>query len=229
MFYYLNYVPRVVALALELHIQYGLPLREASRLLDKRFKHRVPKSTLADWSTKLAGVKLAVAQPEFSSVWHVDELFVRHEQRLPGGKRKWFDYLWVVCDDKSNVIAMHLTSDRSEKSAVQALQKAKETAGFSPRVLVSDEYVVYSNACRKVFGKQTMHVKAHFAATQFIYRGQAYSFSNNRIERLNSTLRQRLRRIRGYKGLPSGTRFFQRLTLTLTLSRSGELADALLN
>ncbi len=96
----------------------------------------------------------------FSSVWHVDELFVRHEQRLPDDKRKYFDYLRVVCDDENNVVAMHLTSDRSEKSAVQALEKAKATAGFSPQVLVSDEYVVYTQARRKVFGRQTMHVTA---------------------------------------------------------------------
>ncbi len=49
-FYYSDYAPWVVALVLELCNQYGLPLREAGRLLDKRFNARVPKSTLCDWN-----------------------------------------------------------------------------------------------------------------------------------------------------------------------------------
>jgi len=225
----LNAVPRVVALSLELVNQYGLPLRKASHFLAKRFGLSVPKSTLGDWNCKLAGVSLKVEKPSFTSVWHVDEVFVKHQERLPGGKRKWFDYLWVVCDDANNVVALHLSADRSEKSAVAALEKAKATAGFSPRILVSDEYCVYPNAARKTFGRQTMHVTAHFAATQFICKGEAYSLSNNRVERLNSTLRHRLRALRGYKNLASGARFFQRLASTLNTCRSTDLADAILN
>lgn len=228
-FHYLNAVPRVVALSLELVNQYGLPLRKASHFLEKRFGFGVPKSTLGDWNRKLAGASLNVEKPCFTSVWHVDEVFVRHQERLPSGKRKWFDYLWVVCDDSNNVVALHLTSDRSEKSAVAALEKARATAGFSPRVLVSDEYCVYPNAARKVFGRQTMHVTAHFAATQFFKDGMAYSLSNNRVERLNSTLRHRLRALRGYKNLASGARFFERLASVLNACRSADLADALLN
>ena len=169
-----------------------------------------------------------VEKPIFTGVWHIDEVFVRHEQRLASGKLEWFDYLWVVCDDKNNVVALYLSSDRSQRSAEAAMEKAKATAGFCPRVLVSDEYCVYPNACRRVFGRATMHVTAHFEPNQFFCDGKAYSLSNNRVERLNSTLRHRLRGLRGYKNLASGARFFERLSRTLNACRSTDLADALL-
>lgn len=228
-FHYLNAVPRVVSLSLELANQYGLSLRKASRLLCKRFDMVVAKSTLGEWNAKLAGASLNVEKPSFSNVWHIDEVFVRHEKRSPGGKRKWFDYLWVVCDDANNVIALHLSRDRSQKSAEAALEKARLHAGFSPRVLVSDEYCVYPNACRRVLGRGTLHVQAHFALTQFFKDGIVYALSNNRVERLNSTLRHRLRALRGYKNLASGARFFERLAKTLNACRLVDLADALLN
>ena len=228
-FHYLNAVPKVVALALELSNQYGLSLRVTRRLLAKRFDTIVPKSTLSDWNRKLANFKLAVQPPAYSNVWHIDEVFIKHERRLPDGKRKQFDFLWVVCDDKSQPLALLLTDNRSQKSAEEALEQAKARAGFSPKVLVSDEYCVYPNASRNVFGKGTMHVQAHFEAKQFIHNGEAYSLSNNRVERLNSTIRHRLRALRGYKRLPSGKQFFQRLRLVLTHFRSADLADALFN
>lgn len=227
LFHYLNYDARTVSIALELANQYHLPLRSAERLLHKRFNLIVPRSTLADWNKRLGGKPLELVKPSFSKVWHVDEVFVRHEQRSPEGKRKWFDYLWVVSDDHSNVIAMHLTKDRSTKSAVKALEKAKQAAGFSPEVLVSDDYTVYPHACRIVFGKQTMHVTAHFAFTSFFYDNKFWSFSNNIAERLNSTIRHWLRGLRGYANLAAGQRFFQRMTLVLNLCRSVDLADAL--
>ena len=54
-------------------------------------------------------------QMDFSNIWHVDEKFVK----VKGIKE--FAYLWVVIDDKNNIIAVHVSEKRNIASARMVL------------------------------------------------------------------------------------------------------------
>lgn len=131
----------------------------------------------------------------FSNIWHVDEKFVK----VKGCKG--FAYAWVVIDDKNSMIAVHVSQKRDIESATIALALAKQRAEKPPDILVSDGCLSYIKACKKVFGRATKHVVAHFAPTKFMHKGRYYLLSNNRIESLNSKINLWYKKFRGFKRL----------------------------
>lgn len=186
---------QLVALAVELKVQFGLSLRQVQQVL-KHFHDKVPSlATLSLWTNQLQNVQLP--KVEFSNVWHVDEVFIKHQKRLPeGGNLTWFTYLWVVSDSKQNLLALLHSNKRDTQSAIAVLEKARQQAGFVPRVLVSDKYCVYQCAVAKALPK-ALHVQAHFEPKCFVWQNEAWALSNNPAESLNSRLRWRLKGIRG--------------------------------
>ena len=226
-FYYLNFPPQTVAFALELMQDFGLSYAQTKILVKRLFSVEVSKSTLSLWNRKLALASFKMPNAGFTNVWHVDEMFVKHEQRAKQGKRKSFDYLWVVCDSKQQVIAMHYSRNRDLASAKSVLTKARVLAGFVPRVIVSDDYSVYPRAIRCVLRK-ALHVTAHFQPKTFFWQGEGWSLTNNIVESLNSRLRDRLRRKRGLKNFGSATRFLKVLQSIWNTRFTQSLAIALL-
>ncbi|MEK6877611.1 MAG: DDE-type integrase/transposase/recombinase [Thermoproteota archaeon] len=184
-----------IALAVELKVQFGLSLRQTCQVLSRFFNQIPSLATLSVWTNQLANVKLPSV--EFGKVWHVDEVFIKHQKRLAkGGNDTWFSYLWVVSDDNQNLLALHHSEKRDTQSAITALDKARQRSGFVPRVLVSDHYSVYPKAVRRAL-PGAIHCQAHFETEMFFNKGELFALSNNSAESLNSRLRDRLRRIRG--------------------------------
>jgi len=133
----------------------------------------------------------------FSKVWHVDEKFVK----IRGCKD--FAYLWVVMDDKSSIIAVHVSQKRDVMGARTVLKIAKERARKPPDILVTDGLQAYIRACRKVFGRKAKHTRAHFETKRFMHKGHYYMLSNNRIESLNSKINLWYKKHRGFKRIDS--------------------------
>lgn len=212
----------LIALSVELKVQVGLSLRQTQHVLRHFFKKVPGLATLSLWANQLRNVELPKVQ--FDKVWHVDEMFIKHQKRLEKGNETWFTYLWVVSDSKQRLIALHHSDKRDSNAARAALQKAKQTAGFVPRVIVSDAYGVYPHAIQAVL-KGALHVQAHFESQNFIWQGEAWSLSNNTAESLNSRLRYRLKQIRG---LNKARNFLQGLQLTWNTRFTTSLAQALL-
>ncbi len=152
--------------------------------------------TVFNWMNKFAHLlskqKRVVS---FSNIWHVDEKFIK-VKGVYG-----FAYLWIVIDDKNSIIAVHVSQRRDIASARIVLQLAKERAKKPPDILVSDGLPSYIKACKKVFGRHTKHVQAHFKAEKFMYKGRYYILSNNRIESLNSKINLWYKKFRGFKRL----------------------------
>jgi transposase-like protein len=131
----------------------------------------------------------------FSNIWHVDEKFVK----VKGCKD--FAYLWVVLDDHNTMVAVHVSPKRDIAGARTVLALAKERAQKPPDILVTDGLPSYIRACRKVFGRGTKHVQAHFEQAKFMHKGRYYMLSNNRIESLNSKINLWYKKFRGFKRL----------------------------
>lgn len=221
--------PRVVAAAVELNVQFGLSLRETSRVVENFFSVVASYTTVRTWSKQFGELRLEIDAPEFTDVWHIDEMFVKRVERLPEGKRTRFEYVWVVSDSKQQFIAAHVSKRRNAEAAKIVLARAKQAAGFAPRVLVSDGHDAYPIATRCVFGRNTLHVIAHFQADQFLWQGEAWSLSNNPAESLNSRLRNRLKRLRGIKSLRFINRWLDSLQTIWNNRFKESLARALLN
>lgn len=148
------------------------------------------------WMKKFAFLLKGMSRSmSLSNIWHVDEKFVK----VKGCKD--FAYLWVVIDDKNSMIAVYVSQKRDIASATVALRLAQQRAEKPPDIIVTDGCPSYIKACKKVFGRATKHVIAHFAAAKFMHKGKYYLLSNNRIESLNSKINLWYKKFRGFKRL----------------------------
>ena len=171
--------------------------RNARFLLDEIFQFKVSHVSIYNWNKKFAHLLSKLQKSNrFSNIWHVDEKFIKVR-----GSKDDFAYLWVVIDDKNNIITTHVSLKRDINGAVAALTKANKTASKPPDILVSDGLQSYKKACKHVFGKKTKYAVRHFETKASMSKGRLYYLSNNRIESLNSKINLWYKKFRGFKRL----------------------------
>lgn len=186
---------------------FTLSTRNVKRILKKVEFVKVSHVSIYNWVVKFAPylIKLSSINPiNFSSVWHVDEKFIHVR-----GSKDPHAYLWIVSDSKSNIIAIHISFERDCNNAKIVLQKAKEIAGFSPEIIVSDGLRGYEKACKKVFGGNARHVTAHFEGIGIVHNKKLMKISNNRAERVNEFPALWLHVCRGFKRLDRAILFVE--------------------
>ena len=122
-----------------------------------------------------------------SLIWHVDEMMIKN-----GGKWNW---LWNVMDEKSRfLIANKISRKREVADARQVLAKARDKAGMRPNYVVTDGLKVYGEAIRKEL--RTMNSPRNMHKRLPSIRGIP---NNNLVERLQGTVRERDKVLRGLK------------------------------
>lgn len=171
--------------------------RIAKFLIGETFNFYPSHVSIYNWSKKFAQ-KLSKLKRNrsFSDVWHIDEKFIKVK-----GSKDDFDYLWVVIDDKNNMIATHVSDSRDIINAKIVLEKAKKIADKPPDIIVTDGLQAYKRACKFVFGRKIKHVIRHFETKALMSKGVLYYLSNNRLESLNSKINLWYKKFRGFKSL----------------------------
>ncbi|MBI2507819.1 IS1/IS6 family transposase [Candidatus Woesearchaeota archaeon] len=166
-------------------------------MLQETLQFKPSHVSIYRWTLKFANHLANLKRSRsFSNIWHVDEKFIRVR-----GSKDDFAYLWVVIDDKNNMITAHVSLKRDINGAVAALTKANKIAEKPPDILISDGLQAYKKACKKVFGRKTKHFQAHFKTVVKMIGNRLYFLSNNRIESLNSKINLWYKRFRGFKRL----------------------------
>ncbi len=124
----------------------------------------------------LSGVKANTGD-----LWVADEMMVRID-----GHQMW---LWNVMDAKTRfLLATHLSKRRTTRDAVQLFRKAKARAAKPPKRIRTDRLAAYIDGIEQVFGGDTRHVRT---------MGVRSPLHNNLSERLQGTLRERTKVMRG--------------------------------
>lgn len=116
--------------------------------------------------------------------WVADEMVVK-----AGGRNLW---VWTMMDSKTRfILGSHVSLSRNAGDATALFKDAKRNAGGQiPRVIVTDGLASYPQARDKVFGLRTKHI---------VTGSVADDENNNLIERLNGTVRERTKVMRGMK------------------------------
>jgi len=175
---------------------YTLSLREVKRVIKKLKFYKISHVSIYKWVMKFYPKLSDIEKRKpilFTNVWHVDEKFIRVRK-----SKDDFAYLWVVSDSNSNIIAVHVSNARDAASAKIVLRKARERAGFNPRVIVTDGLQGYQSATR-IFGRKVRHVVAHFEKKGVVVDKKLLLLSNNKIERINGFFALWLHVCRGLK------------------------------
>jgi transposase-like protein len=190
-----KFSPELVTLTLDLYFS-GLSLRKVARNITDHFNIELNSSTVYGWiQTYIPQISNYVNSltPQLSESWHIDELFVK----MKGGEKRKGNanvaYLWNVMDRESRfLIASKLSEKRDTNGAIQAINQAIHNShGNLPQIVYTDALRAYREGISQTLGNKVDHI-AKCGITK------PHS-NNNRVERLNGTLRERVKVQRGWK------------------------------
>lgn len=180
---------QIIVAALDMYFE-GLSVRKIQRQVSKLYQVYVSQVTVWKWVIKFSSlVKNYVDElkPKLSFKWHVDETMINCE-----GEYKWF---WEIIDEKTKfMVATLLSEERTIEEAMKLFKQSKERSLVKPEVIVSDGLAAYEEAIKKVFLSWRIPHTTHISSV-----GLKARQTNNVIERLHGTLKDRLKPMRGLK------------------------------
>ena len=197
-----HYSPELVTLTLDLYFS-GMSLRKISRTVSAQFHVDIHHTSIFIWLQKYVpqiSEYVNSLSPQLSDTWHADEVYVKMKDgiKFKVGKREYDKtaFLWNVMDRKTRfLLASKLSRFRDEAGAGQAFDEAiKNAHGSTPDQVFTDSLRSYNTP---IFDKLP---QAYHVARAGVKKPHA---NNNRIERLNGTVRERTKVTRGWKSMES--------------------------
>jgi len=190
----------IIVAALNLYYD-GLSLRKAQRNLEQIFGERISQVTILNWLKKysiLVKEYVKTLVPQLSGLWHEDETMLACE-----GRNIWF---WEMIDEDTKfMVASHLSGTRTFEDTVAIFKKGFEQSKVRPRAVFVDGSHVYNRAFNKVF--YTMRKDTRPELVQRV--GVRTRETNNIVERLHGTLKDRTKPMRGLKSYESTKRLLE--------------------
>lgn len=175
--------PKTIAIALDLYFS-GLSFRKVREHIAQVHGLRVSPMTIYRWVThysNLAAKWMDAQGARTGDRWHVDETVVN----VNGDPR----YFWNVMDSKTRfLLATHISEARGMQTTCTPLKKAKKATPDRPSEVLTDGMMAYPRAVHRTLGPGVHRRVPSIKAKD----------SNNRIERLHGTQRERTKVMRAY-------------------------------
>lgn len=185
--------PQVVCLALDLSFK-GLSLREVTDTLNQFYGLKTGKSTIHRWLDRyvtLLNDYAAALQPQVGDKWHADEVFTKFSGKL--------QYVWHLMDAKTRYLLVSRVSPlRTTEDAKAVFTGARTLAGKAPAEVVTDGLPAYKDAFGGAFNAGRAGASVKHTREIHLSKPNRYP-ENNKVERLNATLRKRQKVARGLK------------------------------
>ena len=148
--------------------------------------------------SKIASLYTESLTPEVGKWYRADEVWVKVDGRQC--------YLFASMDDDTRYwIAADLADNKFHHNADDLLRETKRHTGKTPSVFITDKLHAYQKAARKIFGRGTYHKADAGIRSKRVGpnggTGANYHPSNNKMERLNGTIRDREKTFRGLRGM----------------------------
>lgn len=175
----------IITTALDLYYR-GLSLRQIVEHLETAYKVKVSHGTIYNWIKKY--VKLVSNYIQGLSIgnsdrWHADETVLRVNGRHL--------LLWSLLDSKTRyLIATHISKKRGDDDASVLLRKGMKIVEEQPLEIVTDGLESYNNAIKKEIGTPPRKPVIHLQGT--LSKGL-----NNKMERMNRTIKSRTNMMAG--------------------------------
>ncbi len=180
---------KIVSLVLDLYYK-GLSVRKIQQHLDEFYDITINYSTIYRYVIRFSKqitefVNTKKITP--TRVWNADETALHFNKR-----KNW---LWNILDKESRfLVASHLTRFRFINEKKSVFTKSKNIVDGDPHIVMTDSFWGYRKLSKAVY-PNTYH---------FRYTGIQSRENNNRIERLNSNVKERYKVMRGFKKIKTG-------------------------
>jgi transposase-like protein len=185
----------VVAASLDLYYR-GLSLRQIVQHLEASYRVKISYGTIYYWIKKyvdLVSQYIGGLNTNLSGRMHADEtvLKVRGRDLL----------LWSLLDSETRfLVATHISQKRGEDDASSLLKKAKIVNKGKVTEIVTDGLASYDGAIRNQLGSDPEHPVIHL-------QGPLCIGLNNKMERLNGSIKARTKTMAGLYSEESALRF----------------------
>ena len=196
-FRYRRHSPAIVSEAVHMFYS-GMSTRAITDLFKIR-GIKIDNSAIYRWVerySKVAHLFTDSVTPDVGKWYRGDEVWVKVD-----GKKH---YLFATMDDDTRYwLAGELADSKDKHDADNIFRMTKAAAGGkSPSVLITDKLPAYQKAARKVFGNGTYHkcdagIRSKRIGPRGKTSGANFHPSNNKMERLNGTIRDREKIFRG--------------------------------
>lgn len=185
---------RIISTSIDLYFE-GLSVRKVQTQVEKLYGVSVSQVTIWKWITKYSDLVksyITTLKPRLSGMWHEDETMVSCE-----GRNIWF---WEMIDEDTRfIVASHLSGTRTFEDTVAIFRKGFEQSKVRPKVVFVDGSHVYKRAFNKVF-----YTLRKVTRSELVQRvGVRTRETNNIVERLHGTLKDRAKPMRGLKDFES--------------------------
>jgi len=181
----------IISSSIDLYFE-GLSVRKIQTQIEKLYGVHVSQVTVMNWTMKystLVSKYVETLNPQLLGVYHVDETAIKCK-----GVQKWF---WEIIDEQTKfLVAGHLSASRTTEDAVRLFEKSIKVAKRKPVSIYCDGLPAYVDGYNKVF--RTMRKDTRPELIRSV--GIRNIHNQNAVERLHSTLKDRLKPTRGLKG-----------------------------
>jgi putative transposase len=180
-----------VSSALNMYYE-GMPIKAIRRQLEQEHHHAPSTATIYEWIqkfTQYAIDSIKPYHPDVGDIWIADETVLNID-----GSDLW---LWDVIDDKTRyLLATGLSRTRTTNDAQKLIDRAIKIAGKPPKVVITDRLRAYLDV---FYGKNAEHREGRIAT--------ADEDNTQKIERLQGTIKQRTKVMRGLKNFETALDF----------------------
>jgi putative transposase len=183
---------RIVAVALDLYFR-GLSLRKVADHLEQAYGVPVAPATIYAWIARFTPRVtkwMDSLGARTGSRWHMDETLVKVD-----GNPRW---VWNIVDAATRfLMATHVTRLRRVRDAQHPMRHAKTTTPDRPLELLTDGLPAYRTASGRelAFRSGSEVVNPHVRVPSIRAKK-----SNNLVERLHGTEKERIKVLRGFHG-----------------------------
>ena len=181
---------RIISTSIDLYFE-GLSVRKVQTQIAKIFGVRVSQVTVWKWMmkySKLVSEFVETLRPKLLGIYKVDETAIKCR-----GIQKWF---WEIIDEQTKfLVASHLSGSRTAKDAIALFEKSMKVAKKKPMSIYVDGLPAYTQGYNKVF--RTLRKDTRPELIRKV--GLRAVNSNNSVERLHGTLKDRTKPMRGLK------------------------------
>jgi len=191
--------PFLLVAAVDLYFK-GLSLRMIEDHFRRVYSFDISYSAIRRWIRRFVKVLKALEEKLVSDIggrWHADDMQVKIDGKI--------GYLWNVLSGETKILlASILTYGRGSEDAEMAIREALTVAKTQPSEIVTDGLKSYQVAIKNVFKGQVNHIsRARFTDVK----------NNNVMERVNETVRTRVRGFRKLGNERSASQLFEGLRL----------------
>jgi len=181
---------RIISTSIDLYYE-GLSVRKVQTQIEKIFGVHVSQVTVWKWMmkyAKLASDFVETLKPNLIGIYKVDETAIKCK-----GIQKWF---WeIIAEQTKFLVASHLSGSRTAKDAIALFKKSMRVAKKKPISVYVDGLPAYIQGYNKVF--RTLRKDTRPELIRKV--GLRAVHSNNTVERLHGTLKDRIKPMRGLK------------------------------